>query len=287
MNKRKKRPVAIAPSTALTHHFRYPRDGVTQVELIGAGATGSHLFSALCDIALTLPQIMDHRITVRVWDGDTVSQANLGRQRFYSADIGRNKAEVLVQRANSFLGLDFVAAPQFLTERYGAFGHDYTSRIIVGCVDTARARRVIEHLCVGDQTYWLDCGNKATVGQAILGQAKPQYGTDTYGRLPSVMDLFPILRDPSQPEDDEPSCSVAEAIAKQDLFINRAVATAAGEMLWALLKYGQLNYHGRFINSKQGTSTKLKIDPQEWKRFGFKGARRPSTRANGVARVSA
>ena len=262
----------------MKHDFKYPASGMIDIELVGAGGTGSHVFAALCDIAMTLPKVNDFHLNVRVWDGDTVSESNLGRQRFYPCDVGRNKAEVLVHRANAFLGLNFEAAPEPLSVKYGRLGAEYTPRIVIGCVDSAAARRIIADTSIGSNSYWLDCGNQQHTGQVILGQPRSPSWKDAYGRLPTVMELFPALGDEAIEEAGGPSCSVAEAIARQDLFINRSVATAAGELLWALLRHGEINYHGRFLNTRLGTATKLKIDPQEWKRFGFKGPRKPPTR---------
>jgi len=263
----------------MNHTFKQPRDGKVLVDLVGAGGTGSHLFAALCDVALTLPKISHMQLQVRVWDPDTVSEANLGRQRFYPSDVGQNKAEILVHRANAFLGLDFEARAEPLSTKYG--DTTSSSRIVIGCVDTAASRRDI-HKYISNHSYlpyWLDCGNQQSTGQVILGQPIPDpVRCDFYGRLPTVLELFPALQNPKLKEDNQPSCSVAEAIAKQDLFVNRAVASAAGEMLWTLLRHGEIGYCGRFLNSRLGVSTKLRIDPAEWKRFGHRGKRKPPLR---------
>lgn len=60
-------------------------------------------------------------------------------------------------------------------------------------------------------------------------------------------------------EDDAPSCSLAEALTRQDLFVNRAVSTFALDMLWRLFKDGGLKNHGAFINLEDGIVNPLRV----------------------------
>lgn len=60
-------------------------------------------------------------------------------------------------------------------------------------------------------------------------------------------------------EDNTPSCSLAEALEKQDLFINQGVATFALQLLWQFIREGGLNIHGYFINLETGKVTPLPI----------------------------
>ncbi|MCA3018804.1 MAG: PRTRC system ThiF family protein [Rhodocyclaceae bacterium] len=264
----------------LTHQFALAQAPQVDVHLIGAGGTGSHVLSGLVDIAMTLPHVKRQSINVTVWDSDTVSTANLGRQRFYPADVGANKAEVLVHRINAFFGLNFVAKPcrltatSYLEKSYGR------KKIVIGCVDSAAARRTIgEWVKNNTFAYWLDCGNTSSTAQAVLGQPLYHHGhNDVYGRLPTVLELFPTLRDASVPDDDQPSCSVAEAIQKQDLTVNRASAQAALEILWTLLRQGSISYSAKFVNTRSGQVSTLRVDPKAWRRFGHVGKRKPPTR---------
>ena len=43
----------------------------------------------------------------KAFDPDTVSASNLGRQLFTEAEIGQNKAIILVNRLNTVFGLDW------------------------------------------------------------------------------------------------------------------------------------------------------------------------------------
>ena len=49
---------------------------------------------------------------VTVFDPDTVSQANIGRQLFSETELGLNKAVSLVTRINRFFGYAWTAEPK-------------------------------------------------------------------------------------------------------------------------------------------------------------------------------
>ena len=159
--------------------------------------------------------------------------------------------------------------------------------IVVGCVDTAKARREILSICTDggrlQPYYWLDLGNNERKGQVILGQKpkgkrSPGAGVaKSFGRpmtakeraddeawqklktLPTVMDLFPELRNRRRKVDNTPSCSLAQALERQDLFINQSVATFALQLLWQFFRQGGLDIHGYFINLETGRVTPLPI----------------------------
>ncbi len=89
-----------------------------------------------------------------------------------------------------------------------------------------------------------------------------------YCLLPTVADLFPEIMDASIAEDeDTPSCSLAEALVKQDLMVNQTVATHALELLWQLLRHGEIHYHGFFFDNRNFSLQSLPIDRDHWKRL--------------------
>jgi len=51
----------------------------------------------------------------------------------------------------------------------------------------------------------------------------------------------------------------AEALERQDLFINQSVATFALQLLWQFIREGGLNIHGYFINLETGKVKPLPI----------------------------
>lgn len=246
--------------------------GQVKVLLVGAGGTGSRILERLVSLHRALLALGHPAgLAVTVIDPDTVSSSNIGRQLFYPGDVGQFKADVLVNRANMQLGnVRWDSEPAKLdTSSRGLEQFD----LVIGAVDNRSARlailRGLEN-CLGNVRYWLDCGNRAEDGQVVLGQVPSRKRvTDDKMRLPHVGELYPELIDPAaEGPEDGPSCSLAEALAKQSLFINSAVADFASVLLWTLFTKGELDTHGAFINLQRMAVTPLKVDPEVWARFG-------------------
>lgn len=242
------------------------------LHLVGAGGSGSQVLSGLARLHLSMLSLgHPGGLDVTVYDPDTVSASNVGRQLFYQSDVGLNKAIVLVHRLNVAFGLNWKARPERYCRDIPRGYH--TPDILVSCVDTAAARREINQMLDGtyQRIYWLDLGNSSATGQVVLGEprqsGKRTKRTKKDWRLPTVVELFPELLDPTIPEDDTPSCSLAEALERQELFVCQSMATNALQMLWILLRYGGLDYSAQFINLKSGITTPLPIDPEKWQRF--------------------
>lgn len=234
-----------------------------KVLVVGAGGTGSHVLTGLAQlhhamVALGHPGGLE----VQVIDSDTVSATNVGRQMFFPSDIGRNKAEVLVQRLNMAMGLNWHAIDGRLTD----LGETHNLDIVIGCVDNRATRKALAGYDGYNTLYWLDCGNTQYGGQIVLGQV----GGREKG-LPHIGELFPETIDASlDASDDVPSCSMAEALEKQSLFINRAMALYGLNLLSDLFRYGQIDYHGVFVNLKSARTAPIKVDPEVWARMGYK-----------------
>jgi hypothetical protein len=76
-----------------------------------------------------------------------------------------------------------------------------------------------------------------------------------------VVDFFPDMLDRAQDEEPEPpSCSLAGALDRQALFINRHCASWAGELLWRLFRDGGLEWHGVFINARSGRVNPIPVE---------------------------
>jgi PRTRC genetic system ThiF family protein len=132
--------------------------------------------------------------------------------------------------------------------------------LVIGCVDTCKARRAIDKWAPHSRVlYWLDLGNNAASGQFILGQPKNQANRKRKYRLPTVAELYPEILLPSDKEDDQQSCSAAEALTRQEPFINQNLAYRALGMLTQLLRTGSLSYHGGFCNLATGQVVALKV----------------------------
>lgn len=236
------------------------------VVVIGAGGTGSHVLTGLMDLHISM-LALGHPggLQVTCYDDDFVSEANIGRQKFAPSDIGHPKAVVLINRANMLFGTNWKAE----VKRIQSPMQHISADIVIGCVDNRQARKDI--LSVFTNCYYLDFGNRKDDGQVVLGQILGHYDKKTAATLPHIGDLFPDSINPLlEDSDDTPSCSLAEALEKQSLFINKSVADYGLNILSMLFRNGQIDFHGGFINLKSGRSTPLAVNPDVWKRFGYK-----------------
>jgi PRTRC genetic system ThiF family protein len=234
-----------------------------QVVVVGAGGTGSAFLPSLARLHHAMIELgHPGGIECTVFDDDTVSETNVGRQGFYPNDVGQYKALLLVNRLNNLMGTDWVAEPRRVDSRVSL-----VADIVVGCVDSRRARHsIVQAAKRGRCSYYLDCGNETDRGQVILGE----FGTARHDRLPHVGDLFPDLLNPKNDKDDDtPSCSMADALRKQSLVINQAISVQAFNLLWTLFRTGSLDFSGVFVNLTTGRTNPIPIDPAAWARFGY------------------
>lgn len=241
-----------------------PQHKVT-VNLVGIGGTGSQVLSSLARIHTGLIALGHPGIHVRAWDNDTVSPANIGRQLYSPGDIGMNKAIISISRINRFFGFDWEAQPEPFSPN-----DENGANILITCVDTAKTRILIgRKLKVGKdrealyrQLYWLDFGNGKKTGQVVLGTIagikKSEKITDKKDRLKTVVQLFNLKE--INEVDQGPSCSLAEAIGRQDLFINSTLANLGCNLLWKLFTDGKIDYHGVYLNLETMQSRPIKIE---------------------------
>lgn len=240
-----------------------PQHKVT-VNLIGLGGTGSHVLTALARLNEALIAFGHPGLHVYAYDGDIVTMANVGRQMFSAADAGLNKALVLVQRVNRYFGYEWEAIPHHYS------GHD-KANITISCVDTVATRlelgswlkNGITNDPIGQLLYWLDFGNLQKTGQVVLGTLAnvKQPTSNEYksvSKLPTVVKLFPQLKKLKE-VDATPSCSLAQALGKQDLFINSTLAQLGMNILWKLFREGRISHHGCFLNLDTMSVNPIKI----------------------------
>lgn len=179
-----------------------PRHLVT-VFVIGAGGTGSQVITNLARMSMALQALGHPGLHVTVFDPDTVSQANIGRQLFSETELGLNKAVSLVTRINRFFGYAWTAEPQCFPTRN--FSEDSTANIIITC-------------------------------QEYIPMPKMNVITEE-------VDYAKIKE-----KESGPSCSLAEALEKQDLFINSTLAHIGCDILWRMFKEGKTLYRGAYVN---------------------------------------
>lgn len=243
-----------------------PRHQIT-VNLVGAGGTGSQMLQSLARIDYALYKLGHPGINVRVFDNDVVTEANVGRQLFSPCDIGLNKADVLVSRINAFFGIEWQSEARL----YDCM-KDRGCNILITCVDNIKTRLDIGEAikktsvyCGIDQSknyYWLDLGNQVDRGQVILGTIgnikqpeNSQY--ETVPHLKNINEMFDLRQ--IKEEDSGPSCSLAEALRKQDLFINSTLCQLGSALLWKLFSEGKVSYNGVYLNLSTMTSAPIKL----------------------------
>ena len=233
------------------------------ISLIGVGGTGSMVLTSLARINHALCSLGHPGIHVRAFDPDIVSEANIGRQLFSESDIGLNKANVLITRSNRFFGYSWECIP----EKYQ--NDDCKENIIISCVDSVKSRLSIEKAINGKsgidrsrRIYWMDFGNGTNFGQVVLGtlctikQPKSKK-YETVTELKNVTELFDLTQ--VDEKDSGPSCSLAEALRKQDLFINSTLSQIGCELLWRLFIDGLIDCQGVYLNLRTMNSNPIKL----------------------------
>ena len=236
-----------------------PQHEVT-IALIGAGGTGSQVLTCLARMDAALKALNHPGLFVTTYDPDVVTTANRGRQLFTESDTGLNKAECLTTRINRFFGTSWEGVD-------GSYD-GAPANVIITCTDNIASRLYVEQVMIEKQEthirpylkklYWLDFGNTRSSGQAILGSKEiKQPASEKYctvGSLTFATKQFDYSQ--INEEGSGPSCSLAEALTKQDLFINSTLAQLGCGLLWKLFREGLIEYRGLFLNMNT-----MKVNP--------------------------
>lgn len=258
-----------------------PQHPIT-VNVIGAGGSGSRILTELARMDHALKHLGHPGLFVTCYDGDIVTEANLGRQAFSQEDLGMNKAVILITRINQFMGTSWRA----VSENYeiGSLKKEDIANITISCVDSIEARKniagslsqnnfrkVYRNDPYANPYYWMDLGNTQNTGQFIIGTVGYSgYGQDQYEQpkesdtlepvasLPTLFQKYPEFEH-QKVKDMGPSCSVMEALNKQDLFINSSIVNFACATLWKMFREGKINYHGAFVNLKSLDIAKINL----------------------------
>lgn len=244
------------------------------VNLIGAGGTGSKVLTSLMEMNHSLIELGHAGLQVRLWDDDIITSANLGRQRFAESEAGLYKSVALINRANRWAGINWKAETvKFEKDSFERFPDNAKATITITCVDNVKARFGVAEILKGkykygnyrdEPKYWLDFGNSKHTGQVLLStvgtirQPKSEK-YETISNLPFITEEFGELLKQSETEDDTPSCSLAEALEKQDLYINSTLAQMGSSLLWGLFRNGLTENRGFFFNLKNFHSQPIKV----------------------------
>lgn len=235
------------------------------INLVGVGGTGSQVLTALARIQKSLVAIGHPGIFVRSFDPDIITEANIGRQLYSPVDVGLNKAITITNRINRFFGLNWEAVAQ-------NYEHIAPANMLITCVDNYKTRQKISQM-IGkskrpknrrikghvvsfepweEEFYWIDFGNGHQTGQVIIGTVDPikQPKSNKYNllqTLPTFIDMFPPSMIDKE-EDEGPSCSLAQALNRQDLFINSTLANLGTNLIWKLIMQGEIEHRGLYLN---------------------------------------
>ncbi|WEA01761.1 PRTRC system ThiF family protein [Mucilaginibacter sp. SJ] len=243
------------------------------VNLIGAGGTGSQMLTALARISQALNGLNHPGLSVTLYDDDTVQRPNLARQLFTTSELGQYKSVALINRVNRFFGLNWKAETARYDKDFCSISQGMAA-ITISCVDTVKARFCIAeilniyHKNSGGHRdkplYWMDFGNSKDTGQVVLstvGEIKQPASKQflPVGKLPFVTEKYADLLIAAETTDETPSCSLAEALAKQDLFINSTLVNFGSSLLWQMLREGIIYNDALFLNLKEYRAQPMKI----------------------------
>lgn len=143
-------------------------------------------------------------------------------------------------------------------------GDDRTrpANIIITCTDNTRSRlelwrflKKYREASVNNERavyYWMDFGNAQTTGQVFIGTVRNKIRQPASKEFMPVPGMNVITEEVNystiEEKDSGPSCSLAEALERQDLYINSILAQVGCDILWKMFKEGRTLYRGAYIN---------------------------------------
>lgn len=192
----------------------YPFD----IHLIGAGGTGLKVLRGLCELNEALMAFEKPGISVTLYDGDIIEASNLGRQMYHEDELGEIKSMAAISRVNAYYGYMWKYRPHL--DKYTPT--ILKPAIVIGCTDSVDARKITLSKIKGQKVIYIDAGNGKDFGQVFV-QKGPK------GRIKDWLDTNP------SEEEDLPSCSLAEALTKQNPTINGWVSQIVLQKLSDLL----------------------------------------------------
>ena len=237
--------------------------------IVGCGGTGSLVAEGLCRL------LINSDLTLMLVDFDRVEPHNLLRQNFFAGEVGKFKSQALAERLSRQYGrkIGYSVIPyehdMFDTPMGSGMYHKAMSLIIIGCVDTAEARRSIaDSMSSNWNNWWLDAGNGHHSGQVLLGNtAKPdemkesfdsQSHTVTKVPIPSLQ--LPALLIPPVEKTRPRDCAQAIEYNEQSPTINQAMAMLVVDFMYRLLM-GTLTNMGAYIDLDAGTLQTVPATP--------------------------
>jgi PRTRC genetic system ThiF family protein len=237
--------------------------------VVGCGGTGSLVAEGLCRL------LINSDLTLMLVDFDRVEPHNLLRQNFFAGEVGKFKSQALAERLSRQYGrrIGYSVMPyerDMFDEPMGAgMYHKAMSLIIIGCVDTAEARRSIaDSMSANWNNWWLDAGNGHHSGQVLLGNTGQPEGlkesfdiaSHTVIKLPLPSLQLPALLIPPVEKIRPRDCAEAIADDEQSPTINQAMAMLVVDFIYRLLS-GTLTNMGAYIDLDAGTLQTVPATP--------------------------
>lgn len=241
----------------------------------GAGGTGSHFAKHLSRMIYTMLSIdLDMIKHVHIFDYDTIDENTAARANYSPLHKGLYKSEVLALSLNRFYQYDFFTGHNTTIMDINMDEESKTEAVlfVVTCTDSISSRRKIldYYSKLRIPFYWLDIGNSVNTSQFVLGNLSCFTGNIEIFKQPednqfkaviklkTVDRIFPGYFNVKE-EANIDSCSVADALSRQDMFINSITAEYAVKMIYEFFRNYNLMYHGMFINLEQNSINPIMI----------------------------
>lgn len=219
-----------------------------EIAVIGAGGTGSQVLQGLARMNLALESLGHPGLYVYVYDPDKVEEQNIGRQLFSLNDVGKHKASCLVSKINRFYGYSWTA----LNRKFNTKEDMKNVSFFLSCVDNVAFRHQFNRQWKKDrvkslrgnpvrQVFWIDFGNGKDQGQVVMGSL-------SHTMNPFSLQSIGDIGIPKEDDPQTPSCSLAEALDKQDLMINPMIANTGLSMMWQMFRTLKVSYNVSYLN---------------------------------------
>jgi PRTRC genetic system ThiF family protein len=231
-----------------------PRVHIQTITIVGIGGTGAQIARSVARIVFDMRQARMQIPKIVLIDPDKVELKNVGRQLFTEADIGQNKAYIMMRRLNMALGLDITAIDRPVDK--SNIGDGWNT-LVIGAVDNHLARIEIAE----NSRLWIDAGNHKAAGQVVIGNSGSiasikheikQSNGSSYNYMPNAALLFPGLLEPEPPAPEpapDASCADLVATREQDLLINDWLSVVTSQYTYKLLHRQLINTFITFVGA--------------------------------------
>jgi molybdopterin/thiamine biosynthesis adenylyltransferase len=232
--------------------------------VVGCGGNGSFLVPNLARIISINNKKYQRDDTLTLVDGDEVEEKNIARQNFITADIGKNKAEVLANRYSRAFGIDISYIDEYVKEENipdimpRLNYRDNSYNVILGCVDNNATRHILhaEHRSRRNmnKVIYIDAGNEEFAGQIVFSANQASVGANrkvsfNYTSIKDIVEEFNLDSEDKHPEDL--SCAERALSAPQNIATNIKAADL------------MLTYCNQLISGAVGAQKARDFDRQE------------------------